>query len=100
MPGPLTFGKPASVGEVRLAFDSDLTPLRIKERMPPVLVKAYAVEGLADGRWIPLADERVNFLRHRVHRFPARVLTAIRVRVDATWGDRSARIFEIRAYGR
>lgn len=94
----LTFEKPVSVGEVRLAFDSDLTPMRVKGRMPPKLVKTYVLEGLVDGRWVSLAEERENFLRHRVHRFPARNLTALRVRVDATWGDPSARIFEIRAY--
>ena len=42
-------------------------------------------------------DERENFLRHRVRRFPARVLLALRVRVNATWGDKIARIFEVRA---
>ena len=94
----LTFDKPVSVGEARLAFDSDLTPMRIKERMPPRLIRAYAVEGLADGKWVALAEEGENFLRHRVHRFAARTVTALRVTVKSTWGDPSARIFEIRAY--
>ena len=94
----LTFEKPVSVGEVRLAFDSDLTPMRVKGRMPPKLVKTYVLEGLVDGRWVPLAEERENFLRHRVHRFPARTVTALRITVKSTWGDPSARIFEVRAY--
>ena len=61
----------------------------------PGLLPAHSPS--ADGRWIPLVDERENFLRHRVRRFPARVLLALRVRVNATWGDKIARIFEVRA---
>lgn len=94
----LTFDKPTRIGEVRLAFDSNLTPMRIKDRMPSVLVKAYVVEGLSDAGWIRLSETRENFLRHRVHRFTPCTISALRVRVDETWGDPSARIFEIRAY--
>lgn len=94
----LTFDEQQRIGEVRLTFDTDLTPMRIKTRMPSVLVKAYVVEGLTDEGWITLADERENFLRHRVHRLAGRPISALRVRVDETWGDPSARIFEIRAY--
>ena len=94
----LTFVKPEKVGEVRLAFDSNLTPMRVKERMPSLLVRAYAVEGRVGDEWVVLADERENFLRHRVHRFAARTVSALRITVKSTWGDPSARIFEVRAY--
>ena len=46
----LNFPKPVKAREVRLVFDSDLTPKRVKERMPERLVKSYAVEILVDGR--------------------------------------------------
>ena len=39
-----------------------------------------------------------NGLRHRIHRFKACRLESVRVTVTATWGDPSARIFEVRVY--
>ena len=83
---------------MRLTFDTDLTPMRVKERMPKCLAKAYRVEGLAGGTWRTLAEEQENFLRHRVHSFPEMEITALRVSVAATWGDPSARLFEVRVY--
>ena len=93
----LEFDAPRTVREVRLTFDSDLTPIHPVAR-PPTLAKAYRVEGLDDSGWTLLAREPHNGLRHRVHGFAPRTIRAIRVTVDETWGDPSARIFEIRAY--
>ena len=45
---------------------------------------------------IPVKDE--NFLRHRIHAFPETEIAALRVTVAETWGDPSARLFEIRVY--
>ena len=94
----LSLDKPASVSEVRLTFDSDLTPMRVKVRMPAKLVKVYVLEGCVDGRWVELAAEKENSLRHRIHRFPAKTVSSLRIVVTATWGDPSARIFEVKAY--
>ena len=49
-------------------------------------------------RWVELAAEKENFLRHRIHRFPAKTVSALRIVVTATWGDPSARVFEVKAY--
>ena len=94
----LDFPQPVTAQEVRLTFDTDLTPKRVPRPYPPQLAKAYRVEGLADGAWRTLAEEGDNRLRHRIHRFEACRLTALRVTVTETWGDSSARIFEIRVY--
>ena len=94
----LDFAKPVNASEVRIAFDTDLTPMRVKERMPRRLVKVYRIEGLVNGAWKTLVEEGENFLRHRVHRFRETEITALRVTVTATWGDPSARIFEVRVY--
>ena len=95
----LDFPKPVTAREVRLTFDTDLTPTRVAlNPFPRVLAKAYRVEGLVDGAWQVLAEEDDNYLRHRIHGFEARRLTAVRVTVTETWGDPSARIFEIRVY--
>ena len=94
----LDFAKPVNASEVRIAFDTDLTPKRVKERMPGRLAKVYRIEGLVNGAWKTLAEEGENFLRHRVHRFREMEIAALRVTVTATWGDPSARIFEVRVY--
>lgn len=93
----LDFPKPTTVREVRLAFDPNFATVRASAR-PKELVKAYDLEGLVDGTWKLLAREGNNQLRHRIHRFPAEKVSALRVTVNETWGDTSARIFEIRAY--
>ena len=85
--------------EVRLTFDTDLTPSRVAlNPFPRVLAKSYVVEGFDGTAWRTLASESQNGLRHRIHRFEACRLTALRVTVTETWGDPSARIFEIRVY--
>ena len=93
----LDFPAPVTLREVRITFDPKLSSARQYAR-PKELVKSYVLEGLADGKWKRLASDCNNQLRHRVHRFPAERLDALRVTVKETWGDRSARIFEIRAY--
>ena len=95
----LDFPQPVTAQEVRLTFDTDLTPSRVAlNPYPKQLAKAYKVEGLVDGAWRMLAEEGDNGLRHRIHRFEACRLMAVRVTVTATWGDPSARIFEVRVY--
>ena len=93
----LDFPKPVKAREVRLTFDTDLTPTRVA-LYPKQLVKAYRVEGLVGGEWTELASEARNDLRHRVHGFDEKEASAVRVTVTETWGDPSARIFEIRVY--
>ncbi len=93
----LTLPKSVRAREVRLTFDTDLTPTRVA-LYPRQLVKDYVVEGRVGGAWKPLATVERNDLRLRVHTFPATELDAVRVTVTATWGDPSARIFEIRMY--
>ncbi|MGN0847748.1 MAG: FAD-dependent oxidoreductase [Kiritimatiellia bacterium] len=93
----LTFPKPVKAREVRLTFDSDLTPTRAALH-PKQLVKDYVVEGLVGGEWKTLVEVERNDLRLRVHPISETDLAALRVTVKATWGDPSARIFEIRVY--
>ena len=95
----LDFPSPVTAREVRLTFDTDLTPSRVAlNPYPKQLAKAYKVEGLVDGAWRTLAEESENGLRLRVHGFEACRLESVRVTVTATWGDPSARIFEVRVY--
>ena len=95
----LDFPKPVTAQEVRLTFDTDLTPSRVAlNPYPRTLAKEYLVEGFDGTEWRTLAEEHENGLRQRIHRFRACSLKAVRVTVTATWGDPSARIFEVRVY--
>ena len=95
----LDFPTPVTAQEVRLTFDTDLTPSRVAlNPFPRTLAKAYRVEGFDGTEWRTLAEEDDNGLRLRIHRFKACSLSAVRVTVTATWGDPSARVCEVRVY--
>ncbi|WP_127792607.1 FAD-dependent oxidoreductase [Agromyces sp. LHK192] len=97
---------PVRPAEVRLVFDDDVdTELNTlhHHRSPhlvfPQLVRDYVVEGRRAGAWHPLAEETGNRRRHRIHRIEsADPVDAVRVRIEATNGDRRARIVGLRVY--
>ena len=94
----LDFAKPDMVGEVRIAFNSDLQQRKPDAPMPRTLVKAYYVEVMSGGEWRKVAEVKDNWRRLAVHDFPRREVLALRVTVTETWGDPRAQIFEVRAY--
>lgn len=94
----IDYGNPEQISEVRIVFDSGLCGGGIQWPHPPELVKDYALLGLEDGQWKEIEVVKGNCLRHRIHRFPVKRLSAVKVRVDATWGVKEARIHEIRVY--
>ena len=49
---------------------------------------------------IPVVREKGNYHRRRVHRFGPLTTTKLRLTVEATNGDPSARVYEIRCYER
>ena len=83
---------------VRLTFDTDLNPKFPVRPVVPQCVKAYRLAVLESGKWIDVATVSDNFLRHRVHRFAARSASKLRLLVEATNGEPSARVFEVRVY--
>ena len=94
----LTWPQPQQIGEVRLTFDTDLcAPIISAHRLPivPKLVKDYDL--LLDGTVIH--EERENRFRHRIHRFSGLAGEQLTVRILSTYGDASARIYEVRVYG-
>ena len=62
-------------------------------------MKDYSVEVRdAAGTWRKVVGETDNGLRLRIHAIPERPISALRVTVTSTWGDKSARIQEVRLY--
>ena len=113
LPATLTLAweAPQTFREVRLVFDTglhreltftlcDALARRLMWGLAqPETVRDYVIEACLGGTWVPLCEVTGNFLRQRVHRFPADVTaSALRVRVLATNGDLKARICEVRVY--
>ncbi|MCQ2391888.1 MAG: FAD-dependent oxidoreductase [Kiritimatiellae bacterium] len=95
----LDWDAPQMLSELRLTFDSDLSSKHPVLPRPKTLVRRYQVDVSPDGtNWCSLVTEDANLVRHRIHRFAPRMVKAVRVTVLETYGDVSARIFEIRAY--
>ena len=94
----LDFGKAAEVNSVRLTFDTDLNTRFPDKPVVTRCVKDYRVEAFDGKVWKEVATVKDNFLRLRVHHFPTQSASKLRLTVDATNGDLSARVFEIRAY--
>lgn len=93
----ITFKKRSLCGCAELVFDTNLDNINIYDYQKEC-VKEYILEGLDGDKIIPLAQEKENFLRFRKHEFPAQELDGLRLTVLATRGDRSARVYQIRAY--
>jgi hypothetical protein len=97
----VAFASPEKVGEVRITFDSDyyINPKWVKHTVPSALAKDYTLEVLGEnGKWEKIADVKDNSKRMAVHAFPVRTVKAVKVTVSGTWGDPSARVFEIKCY--
>ena len=105
----LRWSAPVPLSEVRLVFDTGFErPLTItlsrsyQERMvrgpQPETVRDYEVLAHLDGQWRSILSVTGNYQRLRVHRIDPVSTEAVRIRVHATNGDPSARVFEVRAY--
>lgn len=97
----LEFEEPTEVNSISIVFDTDLsnpgTCWIIKRPGVPQCVKDYEIEVFVDSKWIKVATVTDNFMRKNTHSFDTLKVEKIRVNVNSTWGDKSARIMEIRA---
>ncbi|QJD87928.1 FAD-dependent oxidoreductase [Cohnella herbarum] len=98
----LTWEQPIELGVIELTFPGQLLrgymlyPAFYKDPQCP---KDVAIEASVDGRWIVLAKLLGNYQRRRVVTLDTPVTTdRLRVVIQATNGDLSAAIYEIRCY--
>ena len=94
----LDFGREVELNSVRLTFDTDLNLRQPAWPAAKQCVKDYRVSCFDGKAWQDVATVNGNFLRHRVHAFPTMNATKLRLTVDGTNGEPSARVFEVRAY--
>ena len=52
---------------------------------------------IADGAWLEVAKAEGSIMRKRTHSFAPVTAEKVRVTVERTWGDPSARIMEVSA---
>lgn len=97
----LTFRKPTEIRSVSVVFDTDMTNpgtcWTLKLPGVPVCVRSYYAEVFDGENWVRIAEETDNFMRKRTHTFPSLTAEKLRITVTETWGDKSARIMEVRA---
>ena len=105
----LSLAAPSPVREVRLTFDTDLSheimpsiTRLVRERqvkgLPHELVKDYVVTLKRGGKTVEERLVRGNGQRLNVLSFAGTLCDEVEIRVDATYGLDSARIFEVRVY--
>lgn len=94
----LAWNEPQRINAVYLTFDTDMNAATHTTALPVQCVRDYELSFHDGEQWVTVAQERGNFLRRQVHRFETVETSRLRLSVHATNGDRSARVFEIRAY--
>lgn len=95
----LSWVEARTVSSVRIVFDTDLDMNHPAGQPVDYLVKRYAVEVRAEGRWETVASCADNRSRFKVHEFAPRRIDAVRLTVaEIHAGGRSARVFEVRCY--
>lgn len=105
----LRFREPKRPREVRLVFDTGLNrPLtlthsdrfnaRMKPGPQPETVRDYELQLLDGERTKTVARVQGNYQRRVIHRLEPTTATGVRLNVQATNGDASARVLEVRVY--
>ncbi|MCD7101101.1 FAD-dependent oxidoreductase [Pseudoclavibacter sp. 13-3] len=97
----LDWAEPQTVAQVQLTFPGHL--LREYHACPPGYrdpqsARDYRVQGLTADGWQTLAVRQGNYQTRVVHDFDAVQITRLRIEIDATNGDPSAGLFEVRCY--
>ncbi|MEA2068894.1 MAG: FAD-dependent oxidoreductase, partial [Verrucomicrobiota bacterium] len=94
----LQWNEPQAFNTVQLTLDTNLDGWKVRAPFEPETISDYSVQIHDGSQWKTVVEERDNFLRHRIHRFPAVKANRLRLVVHKTHGDPSARVYEIRVY--
>ncbi len=105
----LRFRTPQRIREIHLTFDTGFNRLltlshsdaytgRMIKSAQPETVRDYEVQVIDGAGQTTVAEVTGNYQRKRIHRVEPTTVSGIRVLVKATNGDKSARLFEVRAY--
>jgi hypothetical protein len=93
----LHFAEPVTFNTVYLTFDTNLDVL-VSKGAAPECVRDYHLFWKATDDWRDLLSIKGNYQRRRTHQVERISAQALRLVVEATNGDPSARVYEIRLY--
>jgi hypothetical protein len=105
----LDFVEKIEDGKIILRFDTDynqeifvsINKQQLMDQaagVPITLVKDYHLELLQKDKVVEVIKVQNNYMRNRCHKFKDRSFDSLRLWVEKTNGDPSARVFEIRVY--
>lgn len=96
----LTFPRSVRASKISLAFDNDLLSRHPRAAGPHRCVKRYRLVGVtSSGEERELVAVDGNKLHWRDHTFAPIELSRLRLVCEETWGDPSARVFQVRVFG-
>lgn len=107
----LEWKKPVKISRVELKGDTNVLRKMMMHKnpqkniqneqildVPPELIKTASVEVRVKGQWVEVAKIEENITRLMKTSFNQVRTTAIRVKLNETWGCKNARLYEIRCY--
>ncbi len=71
---------------------------KFRSCVPPEMMKSLSLEARIKGKWIQLGELTDNKRRLIKFAFDPVRATAIRINLDETYGEKNARLYEVRAY--
>ncbi len=93
----LEFEEIEKVNAVELIFDTNLR-VQVMEGVAPECVRDYQISVIENGEWRTIVEVTGNYFRRRRHVFPEIAVSAVRLTVSGTNGDKSARVYEFRVF--
>ena len=97
----LTLDKPQYINTICLTFDTDMNNPPMLHPMnanPERLITDYTVSVFDGEKWIDIVRQRGNHMRRRIHKFDRMYAEKVKITAEKTFGDPSARLFEVRIY--
>ncbi len=93
----IEFENQERIHQIRITMDTNTDEL-VGRGPAPECIRAYSIHYLSDNQWRQIVRVKDNHHRVAVHQFEEVTTKAIKFATQETWGSKSARVYEIRAY--
>ncbi|WP_066633017.1 FAD-dependent oxidoreductase [Labilibacter marinus] len=107
----LEWKKPVSISKVELKGETVVSRKMMMHKnpekytkqgqinaVPPELIKTATVEARIKGKWVEVAKIEDNITRLMKTSFEQVKTTAVRIKLNETWGYKNAKLYEVRCY--
>ena len=101
----LSLKKAKEISTIHITFDSlarayHSMPLDCEKRVSDLLAKHYTVEAMINGEWKQIFEKDNNYHRFNKINIDSVKTDRVRINVLENWGENTARIYEVRIYGK